>query len=148
MLHRRPLALVVHSPQLHDRGLHALGQPHADALRHCVGADVRQHERQRFGQIADVGITLLHQPERNARGLRSPLAEQGGRDGPQLPAAGEHLDRAGRILGRCRREILAQGVHLLIRAGRGVEPPVEVGEPFHSWASGSSSGSGGSSGSA
>ena len=78
MLHCRPLLLVVGVPQFQNRGPHALGQSHADALRDRLGTLMRQDQRQGFGQIADVGITLLHQPEWNARGLRSPRAEQGG----------------------------------------------------------------------
>ncbi|MFO0000359.1 MAG: hypothetical protein ACK559_04460, partial [bacterium] len=82
-------------------------------------------------QIAHVRVALLDEPELMTGDLGGPVPQLPGRNRPQLPGAAEHRQRAGRVVGRRHREVVAQRVHLVVRARAGVEPPVEVGEALH-----------------
>ena len=137
--HHLPLAVVAGAAEVVDRRLHRLGEAEARAGG-GLGRRFGEHERQRLGEVADVGVAFLDEPCGKARRLGRPLAELGGRHAPQLPRPREHGERRGRVVGRSGREVVAKRRHLFGDARGGVEPPVELGERLHAPASAAASG--------
>ena len=91
----------------------------------------RQDQCDGFGQIADDGIGFLEQPQRNACGLRRPLAQQGGADHPFWPPPGEQRDAPQLVHGRGGLEIGGQGRHFGTGAGGLVQCGEQGGKGFH-----------------
>ena len=72
--HHLSCAGLVGTAEIVDRGSYQLSEPR---IGRCVGGGFwsRQDERERLGEVADVGVALLDEPCRVARHIGCPFAE-------------------------------------------------------------------------
>ena len=116
-----------------DRFPQAVGEP--PPLRGDVDRGVRhrlrEEQRERLGEIADVGIALLDEPVGDPRHLGRPRPQKHRRYPPRLAPAGEDPDGHGAIFRGDGAEIVDEQGLLLGGPCRRIEAPVEVGKPLH-----------------
>ena len=119
----------------------ALLDPHVQRQVHRL-ARRRQHVGDGLGQVADDVVALVEQPLGDAGGLARGRAQQAGGHGLARLAAGQEVQRPGRVGGPCALEVGEQGVGLLLGRRRRVERGEQGGELLHDGAATAASSAG------